>query len=60
MLGFKTFRTARIVLGGIELVHMLRKGQLAYAPMSAVEAFYSLVAQVLDAVGRGLTLPFGR
>jgi len=31
LLGFKSFRTARIVLGGIELGHMLRKGQLASA-----------------------------
>ena len=28
MMGFKTFRTARITIGGIELVHMLRKGQM--------------------------------
>jgi putative transposase len=28
MLGFQTFSTASIVLGGIELIHMLRKGQL--------------------------------
>jgi putative transposase len=28
MLGFQTFRTASIILGGIELIHMLRKGQL--------------------------------
>jgi putative transposase len=28
MLGFKTFRCARILLGGIELMHMIKKGQL--------------------------------
>ena len=28
MMGFKTFRTARITISGIELVHMLRKGQM--------------------------------
>ena len=48
MLGFKSFWTARVVLGGIELVHMLRKGQLASAPrqalISAAEAFYGLAA----------------
>ena len=48
MLGFKSFRTARIVLGGIEVVHMLRKGQLASAAgdaqMTAAEAFNSLAA----------------
>ena len=47
MLGFKSFWTARVVLGGIELVHMIRKGQLATegrAPMSDAEAFYALAA----------------
>jgi hypothetical protein len=48
MLGFKSFWTARVVLGGIELVHMLRKGQAASAagelPVSAAEAFYQLAA----------------
>jgi putative transposase len=29
MLDFKSFRTAGSVLTGIELVHMIRKGQLA-------------------------------
>ena len=28
MLGFKTFRCARILLGGIELMHMIAKGQM--------------------------------
>jgi putative transposase len=46
MLGFKSFWTAQVVLGGIELVHMLRNGQLASAPgqpsISAAEAFYGL------------------
>ena len=27
MLGFKSFRSAKIILSGIELMHMLRKGQ---------------------------------
>ncbi|MGF7192190.1 transposase-like protein [Robbsia andropogonis] len=27
MMGFKTFRCARIMLGGIEIMHMIRKGQ---------------------------------
>jgi putative transposase len=29
MLGFKTFRCARIIIAGIETMHMIRKGQLA-------------------------------
>ncbi len=48
MLSFKSFWTARVALGGIELVHMLRKGQLASAPgqtlLSPAEAFYQLAA----------------
>ena len=31
MLGFKSERTAAIILGGIELVHMIRKGQMISA-----------------------------
>lgn len=31
MLGFKSERTAAIILDGIELVHMIRKGQMIYA-----------------------------
>jgi len=28
MMVFKTFRCARVILGGIETMHMIRKGQL--------------------------------
>ena len=31
MLGFKSPGSARIILGGIEMVHMMRKGQAKYA-----------------------------
>jgi putative transposase len=31
MLGFKTFRCARILLAGVELVHMIAKGQMKCA-----------------------------
>jgi transposase-like protein len=48
MLGFKSFWTARVVLGGIELVHMRRKGQLASAAAKPsttdAAAFYELAA----------------
>ena len=43
MLGFKTFRTARAVLAGIELMHMIRKGQLSAEKgkdLSFAEQFY--------------------
>ncbi len=31
MLGFKSVVTARVILGGVEMVHMMRKGQEKYA-----------------------------
>ena len=47
MLGFKAFDAAQSTLTGIELKHMLRKGQLAggrEAGRSAAEQFYALAA----------------
>jgi putative transposase len=45
MLGFKTFRCARIIIAGIETMHMIRKGQLGdikEEPSSPANQFYSL------------------
>ena len=47
MLGFKSFRRAQTILAGIELIHMIRKGQ--YQPpqsegLSPAEQFYLLAA----------------
>ena len=46
MLNFKSFRAARNVLAGIELMHMIRKGQMKSGPeghvLSKAEQFYSL------------------
>ena len=45
MLGFKSFHAAKNVLAGIELMHMIRKGQLMLdgsEPMSLAEQFYAL------------------
>ena len=45
MLGFKTFRCARILIAGIEVMHMIRKGQLGAVKdrsSSAANRFYSL------------------
>jgi len=45
MLGFKSFLTARIVIAGIETMHMIRKGQLncpAGSTASAADQFYGL------------------
>jgi putative transposase len=47
MLGFKSFDSASITLTGIEIVHTLRKGQLAtqgISVQSLAETFYSLAA----------------
>jgi transposase-like protein len=45
MLGFKSFRCARILIAGMETVHMIRKGRL-HRPegrtTSAASQFYSL------------------
>ena len=42
MLGFKTFRCARILLGGIELMHMIKKGQMTGTGQTAAERLQSL------------------
>jgi transposase-like protein len=46
MMGFKDFRCARIILGGIEVMHMIRKGQMKDGGKARTPAqqFYSLVA----------------
>lgn len=46
-LGFKSFWSARIIIVGIESLHMIRKGQLdcpGGQPVSAATQFYSLAA----------------
>jgi putative transposase len=47
MLGFKSFRSASITLQGIELMHLIKKGQLVSGDsqnLSAAAQFYSLAA----------------
>ena len=45
-LGFKSFRSAAATLAGVELVHMIRKGQLRTAgKLRAAQQFYSLAAR---------------
>jgi transposase-like protein len=47
MLGFKSMSSARVILGGIEMVHMMRKGQAKYAcdkQLSLAEQFERLAA----------------
>ena len=38
MLGFKKFRCARILLGGIEAMHMIVKGQMNYGGIDQTPA----------------------
>jgi putative transposase len=47
MLGFKSFGSARTTLQGIELMHMIKKGQMKTVPgreLSVAEQFYALAA----------------
>ena len=48
MLGFKSFRRAQTLLAGIELLHMIRKGQYQHRQsegLSPAEQFYCLAAK---------------
>jgi hypothetical protein len=47
MLWFKSFWSVRILIGGIETMHMIRKGQMdrpAGSTVSATDRLYSLAA----------------
>ncbi|WP_447873274.1 DDE-type integrase/transposase/recombinase, partial [Serratia fonticola] len=47
MLGFGSFRRAQTILAGIELIHMIRKGQYQHPQsegLSPAEQFYLLAA----------------
>ena len=49
MLNFKSFRSAKSVLAGIELMHMIRKGQLLLQGcrrLSFADQFYALAGQI--------------
>jgi putative transposase len=49
MLNFKSFRAARNVLAGIELMHMIRKGQLLLKSgigLSFPDQFYALAGKI--------------
>ena len=49
ILNFKSFRDAGCVLAGVELMHMIRKGQFTFDgadAMSFDDQFYALAAQV--------------
>ncbi|MGF6933519.1 hypothetical protein OKW41_002658 [Paraburkholderia sp. UCT70] len=45
--GFKDFHCARVILSGVELMHMIKKGQMkcrGETPLSPAQQFYSLVS----------------
>jgi transposase-like protein len=43
MLGFKSFWSAAVTLAGVELMHMIRKGQLQLrGELCSAQQFYSL------------------
>lgn len=45
MLGFKSFRSALIILSGIELMHMMRKGQFDFmGSKDSIGSLYQLVS----------------
>ena len=49
MLNFKSFRSAGCVLAGIELMHMIHRGQFAIdgtAAMSFANQFYALAGKI--------------
>ena len=49
MLNFKSFRAARGVLAGIELMHMIRKGQFRVesdTTLSFADQFYALAGKI--------------
>lgn len=52
MLGFKSFRSAHAVIAGIELMHMIRKGQFSMKGcdrMSFADQLYALAGEVRPA-----------
>jgi transposase-like protein len=46
MLGFKTIDSARIILGGIEMIHMMRKrqGRFAFNPRPSLAEQFDILA----------------
>ena len=52
MLGFKAFQSAKSVIAGIELMHMIRKAQLMMegcGEMSFADQFYALAGKIRPA-----------
>jgi putative transposase len=46
MMGFKAMKSARVILGGIEMIHMMRKQQAIYArnPQPSLAEQFDLLA----------------
>ncbi|MGF6612630.1 transposase-like protein [Paraburkholderia sp. WSM4175] len=58
IMGFKSFRCARIILSGIEVMHMIRKAQMQHDgdTRTAAEQFYSLVIYAVLFISNPLAL----
>jgi transposase-like protein len=57
MLNFKSFQAAKCVLAGIELMHMIHKGQLileGWNEMSFADQFYALAGRIRQVWGTGI------
>jgi hypothetical protein len=47
MLGFKDFHCARVILSGIEVMHLIKKGQMkdfGKIPLFPAQQFHSLIS----------------
>ena len=54
MLNFKSFQSTKCVLAGIELMHMIRKGQLMLKgcnEMSFADQFYAMAGKSVQSEG---------
>lgn len=63
MLGFNSFRRSKTILAGIELIHMIRKGQYRHLQgdgLSPAEQFYLLVAWIKVSATSAVPLPLMR
>lgn len=55
MLGFKTFKSARVILAGIEMLRMIAKGQCGFAPLfhrTLSDTFWILVKSIRNSVSK--------
>jgi hypothetical protein len=60
MRGFKAMNSARVILGGIEMIHMMRKGQAKYARNSqpSLAEQFDLLAAWIHGEARPSSRPY--